>query len=190
MSMSHHPANRRRRRLTPVLEPIEGRILLSHVGGIQLPERAGLIALAARTRRLTLNSKLVGQFAYQTNDGQNFQVTITAQGNSGNRRVGRVTAETSFATTFAFISSLASTKTTVPGLNLLITAPGGTLNASGTLTVNSASRRSPFRVTATITGGTGQFAGATGNFTIQGTSFSLTSNQLRGNLRGQIVTHT
>jgi len=190
MSMSHHPANRRRRRLTPVLEPIEGRILLSHVGGLQLPERAGLIALAARTRGLALNGRQTGQFAYQTNDGQNFQVTISSQGNSGNRRVGQLTFQTSFATTLAFISSLASAKTTIPGLSLQITAPGGTMSASGTLTVNAASRRSPFRVTATITGGTGQFAGATGKLTIQGTSFSLASNQLRGNLRGQIVTHT
>ena len=99
-----------------------------------------------------------------------------------------MTVQTSFATTLAFIISLASTKTTVPGLNLQISAPGGTMTASGTFTVNAASHRSPFRVTATITGGTGQFAGATGNLTIQGTSFSLASSELRGNLRGRIVT--
>src|SRR4051794_21904280 len=86
MSMSHHPANRRGRQLTPVLEPIEGRILLSGFAGAYLTHRASLIAEAARTRRLALNGRLAGQFAYQTPDGQNFQVTITAQGNSGNRR--------------------------------------------------------------------------------------------------------
>ena len=95
--------------------------------------------------------------------------------------------QTSFATTLAFITSLASTKTTIPGLNLQIRPRGN----DDRFRHPHRQRRlapSPFRVTATITGGTDQFAGATGNITIQGTSFSLASSQLRGNLRGRIVT--
>jgi hypothetical protein len=188
MSQSDHRTIRRNRRLTPALEPIEGRILLSGGVGMPVHHLAPLIARAAQARRLAVNGALAGQFAPQTSDGQNFQVTITAQGNSGNRRVGRITVQTSFNTSLAFITSLANQKSTIPGLSLEITAPGGTMTASGTLTVNAVSRRSPFRVTASITGGTGQFAGATGNLTIQGTAFSLSTSQIRGNLRGTIRT--
>jgi hypothetical protein len=61
------------------------------------------------------------------------------------------------------------------------------LTADGTLSIAPKSKRAPFKITASITGGTGQFAGATGNLSIQGTKFSLASNVLKGRLRGTIV---
>jgi hypothetical protein len=193
MSMSEKRANRRNRRLAPALEPIEGRVLLSSVAGLHLPDRARLIAEAARARRLAVSGKLNGNFTITT-EATAVQdavlVRINAKGNSGNSRVGPITITTSFLTTQPIFNSLATTKATVPGLSLQITAPGGTVSATGTLSITAASRRSPFRLTASITGGTGQFAGATGNLTFQGTSFSLATSRLAGNLKGAIVTQT
>ena len=61
------------------------------------------------------------------------------------------------------------------------------MTANGSLSVMPNSKRTPFRITATIAGGTGQFAGATGNLNIQGTQFSLTGSVLKGRLRGTVV---
>jgi hypothetical protein len=193
MSMIEHRANRRNRRVAPVLETIEGRILLSSVPGTYLPDRAQLVAEAARARRLAISGKLNGSFTTtpQTIGGQQLiLVTINASGNSGNRLVGLISLQTSFPLTPTQFNSLASTKGSLPLQNLQFTAHGDTLSANGTLSINAASRRSPFSVTASITGGTGQFANATGSLTLQGTSFSLTSMHLAGSFRGTIVTHT
>jgi hypothetical protein len=192
MSMSEKRSNRENRRLAPVLEPIEGRILLSSVVGAHLPDPARLVAEAARTRRLAISGKLNGNFSINT-EATPVQglvlVMINANGNSGNSRVGPVTITTSFVTTQTLFNSLATTKATVKNLSMQMTAPGGTISATGTLSITAMSRRSPFRFIASITEGTGQFTGATGNFTIQGTSFSLMSGRLAGSLRGTIVTH-
>ena len=142
---------------------------------------------AARRHRLPLSGNLSGGFSYQTTDGLNYLITVHAQGGSGNRKVGQLAIQSSFATTVAFLTSVASKNSTVPGLTFQITAPGGSLTADGTLSIAPKSKRSPFKITASITGGTGQFAGATGNLTIQGTKFSLASNVLKGKLRGTIV---
>jgi len=169
------------------IEIVEERILLSH-GVIPGPRTAHAVLIeAARRQRLSLSGNLSGGFSYQTNDGVNYLITVHAQGGSGNRKVGQLAIQSSFTTTVAEITSLASTNSTIPGMTFQITAPGGSMTADGTLSIVPKSKRSPFKITASITGGTGQFAGATGNLTIQGTQFSLTGSVLRGKLRGTVI---
>lgn len=190
MFPARHLSIRRNRSLTPSLEPIEGRILLSAGAGVHLPARAQLFAEAARRRRLPINGKLSGQLTPQTSDRFNYLIKIDAQGKTGNRRVGAIALHSSFATTLPVLTSLAITSVSVPGLSMTLSNSKGTIDAVGTLTVDPSSRRTPFKVTATIRGGTGLFAGATGNLTIQGTSFLLATGQLQGKLRGTIVAHS
>jgi hypothetical protein len=167
---------------------VEERILLSH-GAIPGPPRAADAVLieAARRQRLPLSGNLSGGFSYQTSDGINYLITVHAQGGSGNREVGQLAIQSSFTTTFAVVASLASQNSTVPMLKFQLTAPGGSMSADGSLSIKPKSKSSPFKITASITGGTGQFAGASGNLTIQGTQFSLASSVLKGKLRGTVI---
>jgi hypothetical protein len=187
MAMSNKRSRRRGCRAVLAIEMVEERILLSH-GVIPGPRTANAVLVdAARRQRLPLSGNLSGGFSYQTTDGVNYLVTVHAQGGSGNRKVGQLAIQSSFATTVAFLTSVASNNSTVPGLMFQITAPGGSLTAQGSLSITAKSKRSPFKITANITGGTGQFSGATGNLTIQGTQFSLASKVLKGKLRGTVV---
>jgi hypothetical protein len=189
MAMSNNQSRRRGHRAVLALEMIEERILLSH-GAIPGPRAVTVetvLIKTARRQRLPLSGNLSGAFSYQTNDGLNYLITVHGQGGSGNRKVGQLAFQSSFPTTLAFVTSIASQNSTVPGLTFQITAPGGSLTADGSLSIAPKSKRSPFKITARINGGTGQFAGATGNLTIQGTQFSLASNALKGKLRGTII---
>jgi hypothetical protein len=188
MAMSNDRSLRRGRRAAPTLEAIEERILLSH-GAIASPPKAETVLIeAAKRHRLTVNGKLTGSFTAQTADGVNFLVTVTGQGSSGNRKIGQITIQSSFVTTLAYLTSISTQNTTVPGLPFQLTASGGSMTAEGTLSITPKSKHTPFRITANVTGGTGQFAGAAGNFTLQGTKFSLASDVIAARLRGTIVT--
>ncbi len=189
MAMSNSQSGRRVRRAVLALEMIEERILLSHgvIPGPRTATAETVLIKAARRQRLQLSGNLSGGFSYQTADGLNYLITVHAQGGSGNRKVGHLAIQTSFPATVAFITSVASNKSTVPGLTFQLTAPHGSMTANGSLNIAPKSKRSPFKITATISDGTGQFAGATGNLTIQGTKFSLASKVLKGKLRGTIV---
>jgi hypothetical protein len=187
MAMSNNRSHRRGRRAVLALEMIEERILLSH-GAVPAPRTAhSLLIEATRRQRLPLSGNLSGGFSTQTTDEVNYLITVHAQGGSGNRKVGQVAFQSSFTTTVAYITSIASKNSTVPGLTFQVTAPGGSITADGSLSITPKSKRSPFRITASINGGTGQFAGAMGNLTFQGTQFSLAGNFIKGRLRGTII---
>jgi hypothetical protein len=187
MAMSNQRSHRRGCRAVLAIEMIEERILLSH-GAIPGPRIGDAVLIAAaRRQRLPLSGNLSGGFSYQTTDGVNYLITVTGQGGSGNLKVSHLAFQTSFTTTLTNITGVASKNSTVPGLTFQITAPGGSLTADGTLSIAPKSKRSPFKITAAITGGTGQFTGATGNLTIQGTQFSLASKVLKGKLRGTMI---
>jgi hypothetical protein len=187
VAMNHNQTRRRGHRAVLALEMIEERILLSH-GAIPSPHKADAVLIeAARRQRLSISGNLTGGFSYQPTDGVNYLITVHAQGGSGNRKIGQLAFQTSFTTTLSFITGVASKNSAVPGLTFQITAPGGSITADGTLSIAPKSKRSPFKITASITGGTGQFAGATGNLTVQGTQFSLASSVLKGKLRGTII---
>jgi hypothetical protein len=187
MAMSNNRSRHRGRRAVLALEIIEERILLSH-GAMPGPRAADAVLIeAARQHRLPLSGNLSGGFSTQTTDGIKDLIMIHAQGSSGNRKVGQLAFQSSFTTTVAYITSIASKNSTIPGLTFQITAPGGSMTADGSLSITPKSKRSPFKITASITGGTGEFAGATGNLTIQGTQFSLASDVIKGRLRGTVV---
>ena len=90
---------------------VEERILLSH-GVIPGPRAQPMTVLieAARRQRLPLSGNLSGGFSYQTNDGVNYLITVHGQGGSGNRKVGQLAIQSSFTTTVAFLTSVASTE--------------------------------------------------------------------------------
>src|SRR4051812_3361416 len=99
MAMSDKRSHRRGRRAVPALEIIEERILLSH-GAFPAPRTADAVLIAvARRQRLALSGNLSGGFSYQTPDGVNYLITVTGQGGSGNRKVGQLAFQSSFATT-------------------------------------------------------------------------------------------
>jgi hypothetical protein len=185
--MNNTQIHRRARRAVLALEMIEERILLSH-GAIPSPRTADTVLIeVARRQRLSISGNLTGGFSYQTTDEINYLIIVNGQSGSGNRKVGQLAFQTSFTTTRSFITGVASKNSVVPGLTFQITAPGGSITADGTLSIAPKSKRSPFKITASIDGGTGQFAGATGNLTVQGTQFSLASSVLKGKLRGTII---
>src|SRR5438309_2000598 len=115
MAMSNNPSRRRVRRAVPALEMIEERILLSH-GAIPSPRAVTaetVVIKAARRQRLSLSGNLSGGFSYQTNDGVNYLITVHGQGGSGNRKVGQLAFQSSFTTTLAFMTSIASQNSTI-----------------------------------------------------------------------------
>jgi len=170
---------------------MEGRLLLSTIG-TQGHLRHPAPLVRSVTHRLALSGRLSGGIDVTTQDGQNFLITVTLAGSSGNSRVGSVTIQSSAATNLAFLSAIGSKTSTLSNVPLELTAPGGTVAANGKLTINRSRSQSriPFLLTAKITGGTGSFAGATGSYRLQGNFNPLAGNSLSVQLRGAIITHT
>jgi hypothetical protein len=190
MTHDHHRSPRRSRRLQPALELVEGRILLSTGAGTAIPFRDQSGALLA-SRRIALRGNLVGSIAEATTDGQNFVLTVTFQGSTGNARLGGATIVATATANAAQLSGIG--KTTISGQNipLQLTSAGGTAQAVGTLTLSRTRSlsRVPFRLSATLVSGTGVLAGATGSFTLQGNfNVAAMGTGLRAQLRGSLRT--
>jgi hypothetical protein len=89
--------------------------------------------------------------------------------------------------------SLSGVRLTAPGVNpieflgpLTITTPQGNVTTQGFGMIDV--RAGTFLESGTITGGTGKFKGATGNFTTLG-SFNLVTHALNGVITGTISGH-
>lgn len=151
-------------------------------------------ALVARpmSHKLALSGSLSGTIQVQSQGGQNYLVTVTVQGSSGNSTIGQVTIQTETVTNLSFLNSIGSKTSTLSNLPLQLTASGGTIVAGGKLQISRSRNDSsiPFLMTATVTGGTGSFAGATGSFSLQGTLNPLAGNSLAAQLRGAIILHS
>jgi hypothetical protein len=187
MTHDHHQSPRRSRRLQPALELVEGRILLSAGARVAIPFRDQSAALLAN-RRIALRGNLFGTLAAATTDGQNFVLTVTLQGSSGNPRLGGATIVATARANAAQLSGIGKTTITGRGIPLEITSAEGTAQAVGTLTLSRTRNpsRVPFRLSASLVSGTGLLAGATGNFTLQGNFNAMVTGvqaQVRGTLR-------
>ena len=82
---------------------MEGRLLLSTIG-TQGHLRHPAPLVRSVTHRLALSGRLSGGIDVTTQDGQNFLITVTLAGSSGNSRVGSVTIQSSAATNLAFLT--------------------------------------------------------------------------------------
>lgn len=175
------------RSLRPSVESMEGRSLLSAGGGGAMPFRSAMVALLAR-RSLSLRGNLAGTITPSTTDGQNYLVTVTLQGYSGNPRLEFVTVTATAATTAGRLGSLGRVNATYPGLTVEISSAEGTGTAIGTLHLNRSrsASRIPFRLNARLVSGTGVLADASGNLNLQGNFNALLGSQLRAQLRGNL----
>jgi hypothetical protein len=187
MTLDLDRSRRSSRRLLPAVEAMEGRTLLSAGAGTVHPFREKIVALAA-SRRVSLRGTLTGTINPTTTDGKNFVVIVTLRGPSGNARLGTITIQAGATATAAQLGNIGRGTLTAPGLPLELTTAGGTATAIGTMTISRSRSlaRVPFRLTATLRSGTGQLAGATGSFTLQGNDNAITGAPFRAQLRGTL----
>lgn len=158
---------RRRTSARPVLEPCEGRLLLSGLGG--QAHSGPLIAERATAQpRVRFNGTLQGTIVNTpiSPTTQFADLTYTGQ---ASRPIGRFTGQGHHVVTVAAGGGASRILGTVEGTGTLTTADGSRIDYQGVGSIKAG--RIPGSLTeefrATVTGGTGRWAGLSGTFRVR-----------------------
>jgi len=159
-------SGRRRTEVRPVLEPCESRQLLSGAGGHAV--FAPTAERAAAAVRARFQGSLQGSVVNTPVSATVLQSDLTSSGRA-TRPIGPFTSRGEHILTATTPSRASRIVATCVGTGTIVTADGSEIDYRGTGTIKAGRVPGTFRedFRATVTGGTGQWEGASGTFRVQ-----------------------